>query len=158
MLNGFKNRQMNIGAVDNPIRSAKTLAKFFVGFNAHDFGAVDRIHHDDVIGKYRSPARCFAGTQGIQRVEGIRTQLNARTYFADLRGLLKQQYLDPLARQRQRGGQTAYAAANYDNFLFCFLATHLISSSILSFDTRYASRHQRKSRCRPAPGLSAHYF
>jgi len=117
LLHRFQDGQMDVGAVDHGVGAAETLAEGGAGVDAHHFARVDRVHHDDVVGEDRALARRGAHAQRIERGEGVGAELDAGADLADVRGLLQQLHRDALARQRQRRGQAADAAAHDDDGL-----------------------------------------
>ena len=113
---GFQDGQVDVGAVDDGIGAAEAGAEVLARIDAHHLAGIDRVHHDDVVGEDGALARA-ADAQCVQRREGVGAELDARAYLADPRGLFQQLHRHALARERQRRGQAADAAAHHDDRL-----------------------------------------
>ena len=107
--------------VDAPCRSARWLTAYGIAEAlaeglAHrhrgDLAAVDRIHHHQALGEHGAGARTSSPTPSASSAaKALGPELQAGADLADGGALLQQLDRDAQARERERGGQAADAAA-----------------------------------------------
>ena len=105
-------RLVDIGAVNDGVRVMETAAKGFANGDARDFAAVDRVHHDEIVGEYRPPTRTLADPERIHSCKTVGTELKPGADLADLRRLLEDFDAESLLLERERRGHPADATAN----------------------------------------------
>jgi hypothetical protein len=121
-LRALQQRQVHIGAVDHRIRVAEALAEGLARLQPPDQRLVDGIVHHHTLGVDGAPPRLVAHAQGVERMEGVGAELDARTDLTNLGGLLQHRDLEALPHQGQGRRQAAYAAAGDDDgklFIAC---------------------------------------
>src|SRR4030095_1858899 len=123
-LDFFVQRLMDVGAVDNRVRIVEAAAKRLADGNARDFAAVDRIHHDELIGEYRTAPRTLADTERVHGGKAVGAELQPGADLADFRGLLKNFDAETLLAQRQCGGHAPNAAADDQHRLTMKTSAH----------------------------------
>jgi hypothetical protein len=101
----------------------KFAAEGVIERNARDFLAGDGIEHDQVVWKHRERADRLDQSKPFEHPEHVRPELNAGPDLLEGGGLFDHLRGNALARQGQRGGQSANAAAD-DQDLFVFPGGH----------------------------------
>ena len=114
-LRALEQRQVHVGAVDHGVGVAEAPAKGLARLDAAHQGLVERIVHHHAVGVDGAAAGLLAHAQGIEGVEGVGAELDARANLADLGGLLEHGHVVALAHERQRCRQAADAAAGDDD-------------------------------------------
>jgi hypothetical protein len=123
---------VQIGAMDERIGVMKFAAEGVIERNARDFIAGDGIEHDQVVWKHRERADRLDQSKPFEHPEHVRPELNASADLLEYGGLFDHLRGNALARQRQRGSQSADAAAD-DQDLFVFPAAHCTISPRASY-------------------------
>src|SRR4029078_9652088 len=77
--------------------------------------AAHAVHHQQALDEDGFLLDQLADAERVERVPGIGCDLEARAYLAELRRLLEHDALEALARQSERGGEAADAAAGDDD-------------------------------------------
>ena len=105
-------RLVDVGAVDDGVRIVESPPERFADRNARDFAAVDRVHHDEIVGVDRAPAGALADAERIHGGEPVGAELEAGADLADLGRLLEHFDGETGLAQRERGRHAADAAAD----------------------------------------------
>ena len=113
---GFEQDLVQIGAMDERVGIFELLAERFAERDPRDLLAGDRIHHDQIVWKHRECTDRLDQSEQFEHPEHVRTKLDAGADLLKLDGLLDDPRRDPLARQRERGGEPANAAADDQDF------------------------------------------
>ncbi len=113
---GVQKRRVQIGAVGDRVSVAEALAKIAGQRHAGDFRAAMAVHHDEILDEHRLVGNPFAQAEPVEHAEDIGAELDAGADFAEARRLFEDARGHPLARQRQRRGQPADAAADDEDF------------------------------------------
>src|SRR5687768_8112822 len=122
---------MDIGAVRDGIRVAEAPGETLVERNIDDLLAADPVEHEQVLDEHGFLLHQRAHAEGVERVPGVGRDLDAGADLAELRRLLKHHRAEALARERQRRGQAADAAAGDDHRpLVTSLVSHLHCSMV----------------------------
>ena len=106
---------MRINPVNHRIRVAKAFSKGGTSRNMTHLVFIKGIVHHHVVGVDGAAAGLFADTKCIKSMEGVRAQLHACAYFANLRGLLQHFDFKALLGQCQSGCQAANAATGHQH-------------------------------------------
>src|SRR4051812_11872636 len=96
---------------------AEAPCEALVQRDVDDSFAADAVEHQQALDEHRFLLHQLPDAEGVERVPGVGRDLDAGADFAELRGLLEHQRAEAAARQRQRGGQAAEAAAGDDDRL-----------------------------------------
>ena len=114
-LHALEQRLVHVGAVAHGVGIAEALAEGLAHRHRGDFGLVDRVHHHQPVGVDRARAGALAHAERVERGERIGAELDAGADLADVRGLLEDLHREAAARERQRGRETADAAAGNED-------------------------------------------
>ena len=99
--------------MDDCVGIAEAAPERVTDRDAGDLAAVDRIHHDELVGVNGAAPCAFADAQRIERREAVRTELQSGADLADLRPTARRHRRQSRAwLQRERGRHAADAAAN----------------------------------------------
>ncbi|MDT4846382.1 hypothetical protein FQZ97_804000 [compost metagenome] len=112
LLHGLMDRAVQVGAVAHGIRIAEARAEGLADGHRGDFAAVDRVHHHEPVGEHRAAAHGLAHAQRVERREGVGSELQAGADLADDGALFEQVDGHAQARECERGGHAADAAAD----------------------------------------------
>ena len=82
----------------------------------HPFAAYT-VEHEQALDEHRLFLHQAAHAQRVERVPGVGRELDAGADLAELRRLLQHDRAEALARERERRGEPAYAAAGDDHRL-----------------------------------------
>ena len=101
---------MDVGAMAHRVGVAEAAAKRLAERHVHDFGFIQRIHHEEAVGVHGARTGALADAERVECGECVGTELDARADLAHLRGLLEDFYRESLSRKGKRGGKAADAA------------------------------------------------
>ena len=102
---------MDVGTMDHRVRIAEALAERVADRQARDLGRVDRVHQHHPLGVDGTRPGAVADPERVECGERVRTELDAGADLADRRRLFEHLDRTALARERERRGKTADAAA-----------------------------------------------
>ena len=102
---------MDVGAVCDRVGVAEAFAEALVQRHVGDFGAGDRVHHQQPLDQQRVFLGGVADAERIEHRQRVGRHLQADAGLAEFRRLLKHQRLEAVTRKRQRAGQPANPAA-----------------------------------------------
>src|SRR5688500_2575798 len=108
---------MDVCAVRHGVRVAEALGEAFVERNLDDPLPAHAVEHEHVLDEHRLFLDQAADTEGVERVPGVRRDLNAGADLAEFGRLLEHDGAEALTRQRERRGEAADAAAGDDDRL-----------------------------------------
>jgi len=108
---GVEQHSVQVGAMYHRIGIAEVFAEFIIEWNGGDRFAVDRVHEAQTVDVNRPGAGFIADAKVVKAVKGIRTDLDAGANLAKFGGAFEHYAGNSLARQSERGGQSADAAA-----------------------------------------------
>ena len=109
---------MDVGAMRDGVRIAEALREARVERDVDHLLAGHAVHHQQALDEHRFLLHELADAERIERVPGVGGDLDAGADLAELRRLLEHHALESLARERQRGGEAADAAAGDDHRAF----------------------------------------
>ena len=108
---GVEQRAVNVGAVRHRVGISETLTKAIAAGNVGDRLAGDCVHHQQPLDQQRVLLGGRADPERIEHRERVGRDLQADADLAEGARLLQHQRAKALARQRQRTGEPADAAA-----------------------------------------------
>jgi hypothetical protein len=115
---------VDIRAVRHGIRIAEALGEALVERHVDHLLAAYAVEHQQVLDEHGLALDQPADAERIERMPGVRRQLDAGADLAELRRLLQHDHAEILAREGERGGKTADAAAGDDHGLFVARGAH----------------------------------
>src|SRR5438552_1445504 len=102
---------MDVRAMRHRIRVGKAPGEARIERDVDHLLAADTVHHQQVLDEHRLLLHQGADAERIERVPGVRRDLDAGADFAELWRLLEDDAFEALARERQRRREAADAAA-----------------------------------------------
>jgi len=114
-LAAIEERAVNVGAVCHRVRVAEALREALVERDVDHLVTADPVEHQEMLDENRLLLHQPADPERVERVPGVGRDLDAGADLAELRGLLEHHRAEPLARQRERRGEPADAAAGDDD-------------------------------------------
>src|SRR5688500_6589892 len=120
-----------------------------------DLLAAHAVEHEEMLDEHRFLFNQRTHAEGVERVPGVRRDLDAGADLAELRRLLEHHRAEPLARERQRRGQAADAAAG-DDYGFSVSSLHcsMLSAARPSGERGSASVSTISKWLRPLPMIA----
>ena len=107
-------RPMDVGAVGDRIGVAEALGEALIERDVDHSFAAHAVEHQQALDEHRLLLHQLPDAERIERVPRVRRDLDAGADLAELRRLLEHHALVAFARQRQRCGKAADAAARDD--------------------------------------------
>jgi hypothetical protein len=105
---------VNVGPMGHRVRVAEAPGEALVGGNLDDRLAADAVHHQHALDEHRFALDELADAERVDCVPGVGRELDARADLAELARLLQNDAAETLARQGERRGEAADAAAGDD--------------------------------------------
>ena len=103
---------MQVGTVDDAVRILVALAVDIAAHrDARHLVAGDGVAHDQALGQERHGAHGIRESHPVEHLEHVGAELDAGADLAEFRRLLEHVGRPPVGRERQRGSETADAAA-----------------------------------------------
>ena len=123
---------VQVCAVHDRIGIAKTGPKVFIQWNPVNLFGGDRVHKAQMLDVNCLFARALADAEIIERMEGIRSELDTRTDFSKLGGFFKHDNILALFGKTERRAQPAKSTTGNDNLILCHGISSLFAKLIIS--------------------------
>src|SRR5688500_4114905 len=94
---------------------AEAPGEALVERDVDDLLAAHAVEHEQMLDEHRFLLHQRTHAEGVERMPGVRRDLDAGADFAELRRLLEHHRAEALARERQRRSEAADAAAGDDD-------------------------------------------
>src|ERR1700694_4501937 len=104
-------RAVDIGAVRHRVRVAEAPGEALVERHVDDLLAAHAVEHEQAFDEDRVALHALADAERVDRVPGVGRELDAGADLAELARLLEHQDAEVPARERERDGEPAEAAA-----------------------------------------------
>jgi hypothetical protein len=108
---GIEQRAVDVGAMRHRVRIAETLAEVFTARDVGDLGAGDGVHHQQPLDQQCVFLGGNADTERVKHRKRVGCDLETEANLAEFARLFQHERTEAVARQRQRAGKAADAAA-----------------------------------------------
>src|SRR5206468_9420703 len=104
-------RAVDVSPMSDGVGIAEASAEAVVGRDVDHRFTADRVHHQQALDEDRLLLHALADAERVDRVPGVRRELDTRPDLAELVRLLQEEDAEALDRQSESGSQPADAAA-----------------------------------------------